>query len=151
MCLVLTEKDIVSRYLKATKKDQQIRIMADLNDCSVKEIKDILIENGVYTPTAEIKKKSNTKKETLTENIVKSMNLDLQRNENMSKNAESKEIKLLLPGHVMAALTDKIDQLKEQEEEIQNKIAELQDKLHNTQDAQVEIEKFIEEFNSSQG
>ncbi len=143
MCQVLTENDIARRYQKASKKGQQIRIMADLNDCSVQEIKEILQRNGIETMTATIKKNIHSKMETKAENTDISKDAEKGNVSNMNKNKEM----LVLPGHVMAALTDKIDQLQEQEKEITNKISELTEKLHSVQDAQVEIEQFIEEFN----
>lgn len=145
MCLVLTDAEIVQRYKNAEKKEQQIRIMADLNDCSVQEIKDTLKRNGIRM--AEIKKKTNSTKESISENLIKSMDLDLQSGSDVSKNGTSKELSFKLPVYVMAALTDRVDQLKEQEESIQATIEDLEIKLRKVKEAQKEISSFIEDHN----
>jgi len=46
----MTENEIVKSYKQATKKVQQIGILADLNLCSKKEIRAILEKNGCEVP-----------------------------------------------------------------------------------------------------
>jgi hypothetical protein len=46
----MTENEIVKSYKQATKKVQQIGILADLNLCSKKEIRDLLEQNGCDVP-----------------------------------------------------------------------------------------------------
>ena len=46
----MTINEIVKSYKQATKKVQQIGILADLNLCSKKEIRDLLEQNGCDVP-----------------------------------------------------------------------------------------------------
>lgn len=49
------ERDICISYRDAKYQKLQERILADLYDCEVSDIRDILIRNGVYNPSAKLK------------------------------------------------------------------------------------------------
>lgn len=47
--LDMSDSEIVVRYNQAKEKGKQVKILAELNDCSVERIIDILVANGVDT------------------------------------------------------------------------------------------------------
>ena len=44
----MTNDEIVVRYRQAKEKGKQLNILADLNDCSVDDIVNVLVEHGGY-------------------------------------------------------------------------------------------------------
>lgn len=54
--------EIVVRYRQAKHKAEQIKILADLNDCSVDDIIRVLVNHGDYAPRALNKVRGDAKK-----------------------------------------------------------------------------------------
>lgn len=51
--LPMSAGEIVSSYKQAAKPEEQIRILAELNDCTTDEIREILVQLGVELPKAK--------------------------------------------------------------------------------------------------
>lgn len=60
---MMRDSTICKEYREAKNKKEQIKILADLNLCTTKLIKEILVEGGEILPLEKVKKNSVTKEE----------------------------------------------------------------------------------------
>ena len=57
-----TDREIVVMYQEAKRKDRQIHILAELNDCKTEDIKTILVRHKVLIPGKKAKEKPENEK-----------------------------------------------------------------------------------------
>lgn len=57
-----TDREIVVMYQEAKRKDRQIHILAELNDCKTEDIKTILVRHKVLIPGKKVKEKPENEK-----------------------------------------------------------------------------------------
>lgn len=59
----IDEQDICISYRDAKYPKMQERVLADLYDCEVEDIREILVRNGIYNPNARSKGHPNSRKQ----------------------------------------------------------------------------------------
>lgn len=60
---MLNETDICIAYRDAKYKMHQIKILSELNTCSIKDIEDVLVKHGYELPAAGAKKENESARE----------------------------------------------------------------------------------------
>lgn len=132
----MTPDEIVVRYRQAKKKSEQLKILADLNACTVSQIIDVLCEHGGYDPrsfarqknklnipTAE-KKISYKKPEVIPEPLV-----EPEKGNQSSTNPEPEKIPPVIRRALearLADLEDAIDTRRNRIEELEAEIVEFE-------------------------
>ena len=130
----MSQKEIVSRF-EMNPKREQIKILAQLNDCGEYLIENILKTNGVEIPE---KKKGRPKKNAAVSNNPSSDESKILKDDCMDNNSElcEREIKLqpvpkyLIPTSVQEMTKDKIEQLQRQIMAFCDRIDELNAEKH---------------------
>lgn len=118
--MIYTDTEIVEKYKRAEspkEQKEQIQIMAELNDCSIDEIKEILRRNGQKLPKGVIRKTNG-----------------MQKKE--EENPEVKKISLMdlddeIAEPVIRTIYLRWLELKKEKKELESDIAALEDWLNN--------------------
>ena len=130
----MSQKEIVSRF-EMNPKREQIKILAQLNDCGEYLIENILKTNGVEIPE---KKKGRPKKNAAVSNNPSSDESKIPEDDYVDNNIElcEREIKprpvpkYLIPASVQEMTKDKIEQLQRQIMAFCDRIDELNAEKH---------------------
>ena len=87
----MTAKDICEMYDNASDKKKTIGILADMNECTRQDIKELLTGNGYEIPPEQKRgRKPHTEKTTVTipESVISACFVRLDQLENLIKDAE---------------------------------------------------------------
>lgn len=103
----MTENEIVRNYKQAKKKQEQIKILADLNLCTKKEIRDILEKHGCEVPRYGNRYTKSKPAETL-----------ILQNEEPIRSNETPESVIALVKNRMAAINEQMKPLEHRLEEL---------------------------------
>ena len=72
MSLAMSNDEIVVRYRQAKNKGEQVKILAELNDCSVEQIIGILVAGGIdHRCFSQLRRKQNQAAVSAAEEVVK--------------------------------------------------------------------------------
>lgn len=72
MSLAMSNDEIVVRYRQAKNKGEQVKILAELNDCSVEQIIGILVAGGIdHRCFSQLRRKQNQAAASAAEKVVK--------------------------------------------------------------------------------
>ena len=121
----MTKDEIIRRYKEAKDKKDQIKILADLNLCSSKEIKDILVAAGVEIPKRPYVKKAEV------------ITVDGQPQKaiyTMPAEKTTKKIKGGIPTAVKEAIKDKIKDIARINDSYRANIAEFEQAINENDD-----------------
>lgn len=114
MSLAMSNDEIVVRYKQAKNKGEQVKILAELNDCPVEQIIGILTSNGIdHRCFSGLRRKLNAEK------VVKAEKIPYKKPEIIPAPPEKKESAAPAEEHtaevtkaVIAAVEDKITELQ---------------------------------------
>lgn len=126
---MMTRSEIASRFKSAKNKREQIKILAELNDCPVSVIQEELIAAGVATEDVRLRRKKGTKQA-----------------EQVKKPAGPSGVKIALD-----ALRKELKQLDEVSEDLLEQICFLQDEYDKVNGKKGKIRKAIETLEGVEG
>jgi hypothetical protein len=132
----MTEEEIVQRYKKAEGIQEQrakIKILAELNGCNVKTIKNILSIHGIEPPSPHPREKKTVE----TEEEVLKKGTDPEEEEKKCSDNEQ------IPLAVFTACMVRIDALKETIKECDSKINSIQKQKDRALGEVMDLEKYL--------
>jgi len=114
MSLAMSNDEIVVRYRQAKNKGEQVKILAELNDCSVEQIIGILVAGGIdHRCFSQLRRKQNQAAVSAAEKIpYKKPEIIPAPPEKKESAAPAEEHTPEVPKAVIAAVEDKITELQ---------------------------------------
>lgn len=125
MSLAMSNDEIVVRYKQAKNKGEQVKILAELNDCPVEQIIGILVASGIdHRCFSGLRRKLNKEATSAAEEVIKAEKIPYKKPEIIP--APPKKITL---ADAMAAIRAELDEINRQQYELDMRKADLYQQL----------------------